>query len=470
MTNPSRLLSPKALQDYLANGYITVDAEFPVTFHQKICRDTEAIFQNGNPGNAILPKIPALQQIFDHPNVRGALTSILGPDYVMHPHRHCHCNPPGSQGQDSHQDSYEDDENVRHHRTRWAMAFYYPQDVSDDMGPTALQPGTQYVYTHDAADAMPEIALSGKAGTVTIVHYDVWHRAMANYSEKNRYMMKFLFCRMSEPIPIDAESTPPNMAISVKSPHRLRHLWQWHTGHRIRPHNDLVGSNVSANLFNVLQDGPEADRIEAAYALAAMGENMVSSLIAALRTEAELAYTPNLQANHTNPSQLYTAIALSALGGPAVSALIDLLSNDDWWMRAAAADILGDMGLPAQEATPALASLLTDESLWVRRNAAEALGIIGNNDEVAILALTAALTDADHRVRHNAALALARIGEPARQSVLALRDALDDENLYVRENAAIALARIDTADAKAILSDRPILTGGGYHSNRLVSK
>ena len=34
-----------------------------------------------------------------------------------------------------HQDSYENDQNVRHHRTRWTMAFYYPQDVSLDMGP-----------------------------------------------------------------------------------------------------------------------------------------------------------------------------------------------------------------------------------------------------------------------------------------------------------------------------------------------
>ncbi len=32
--------------------------------------------------------------------VWGTLTSILGPDYIMNPHRHPHLNKPGSAGQD----------------------------------------------------------------------------------------------------------------------------------------------------------------------------------------------------------------------------------------------------------------------------------------------------------------------------------------------------------------------------------
>ena len=38
-----------------------------------------------------------------------------------------------------------------------------------------------------------------KRATVTITNYDLWHRAMPNSSSKKRYMMKFLFARMSEP-------------------------------------------------------------------------------------------------------------------------------------------------------------------------------------------------------------------------------------------------------------------------------
>jgi hypothetical protein len=38
------------------------------------------------------------------------------------------------------QDSYEDDSQVRHCRPRWAMAMYYPHDVSAEFGPTGVVP------------------------------------------------------------------------------------------------------------------------------------------------------------------------------------------------------------------------------------------------------------------------------------------------------------------------------------------
>ena len=44
-------------------------------------------------------------------------------------------------------DDYVGDQNVRHHRCRWVMAFYYPQDVTEDMGPTAIVPGRQCYNT-----------------------------------------------------------------------------------------------------------------------------------------------------------------------------------------------------------------------------------------------------------------------------------------------------------------------------------
>ena len=61
---------------------------------------------------------------------------------------------PGASGQHWHKDDYVGDRNVRHHRFRWVMAFYYPQDVSADMGPTAIVPGRQFyntVYDNDLA-------------------------------------------------------------------------------------------------------------------------------------------------------------------------------------------------------------------------------------------------------------------------------------------------------------------------------
>ena len=194
------LLTDSQVQAYLTNGYITVQTAHPPAVHQNIHQQIETLFATeGNPGNDIVPKAPDLYQILRDPAVDGALQSLLGPSYLIHPHRHCHHNPCGSEGQGMRQDSYENDQNVRHHRTRWTMAFYYPQDVSLDMGPTAILPATQYYTSSEQAYEREELPLCGRAGTVTIVHYDLWHRAMPNASDRDRFMVKFLFTRMGEP-------------------------------------------------------------------------------------------------------------------------------------------------------------------------------------------------------------------------------------------------------------------------------
>ena len=169
---------------------MTVQTGLPRAFHEDVRRRLEEVFdEEGNPGNNILPRVPELQRVVDDPAVRGALTSILGPTFVAHPHRHCHLNLPGSEGQRLHKDTldFSGDKQPPHHRPRWAIAFYYPQDVTDDMGPTGIAPGTQYFLERPDARAYPETTARGPAGTVTIVHFDIWHRGTPNRSATPRY-------------------------------------------------------------------------------------------------------------------------------------------------------------------------------------------------------------------------------------------------------------------------------------------
>lgn len=455
--NPTQLLTDSQMQDYLVNGYVTLQTDFPLEFHTNICREAEAVFERGpNPWNDIYPLIPELVEVFAHPVVDGALTSILGAGYIMHPHRHCHLNRPGTPAQGQHKDSYEEDDNVRHHRTRWAMAFYYPQDVTLEMGPSAIQPGTQYYNTRKQAKQHEEIALTGKAGTVTIIHYDLWHRALANESNKQRFMMKFLFCRMEEPSEPAWHSTGGDWGVEANrsSPNQQhtemwQQLWQWHTGQGNRKNNGVRKADQAAitEQLTVLFDQSEASRLNAAYRLGSFGKSAVPALIEALYTESTTSLEANLTAQHTNPSELYAGHALASVGEPAVPALIDTLEAKDWWVRAAAADILGDIGLAAHAAVPALGASLQDESEWVRRNAVESLGTIGRCAQSAVPNLARVLTDESERswVRHNAALALARMGSEAVPAISALRSVLDHEDLYVSGNSRIALGRIGVA-------------------------
>jgi hypothetical protein len=394
----------------------------------------------GNPGNDILPQVPDLYQVLADPAVRGALTSLLGPEYIVHPHRHCHSNPSGSRGQSMHQDSYEQDENVRHHRNRWAMAFYYPQDVALENGPSSAIPATQYYNCSEQANGHVERPLLGPAGTVTIVHYDLWHRAKPNNSEHERFMVKFLFTRMREP-----DSPSWNHAGSAWQPRAdgppdalCRRNWQW-LGAEAQMQ---VSTEEPQHLAERLQDPSETKRLSAAYDLASLGDAGVPLLVEALRAEAAAKTQRNLECDQTNPCQFDVAFALSAAGSSALAPMCDMLAEEAWYLRAAAADILGDSGNDGVAAEPLLRRALADENAWVRRNATEALGHMGPQAAASVSALARCLNDPDVQVRHNAALSLAKIGPAAAEATPQLNQALGDDNLYVRENARIALAHI----------------------------
>ena len=207
-TRPDSPTDAASRARFVRDGHLVVRTGLPDEFHQAIYAKIEAVFEKeGNVGNNILPRVPEIQQVYDDPAVAGALQSLLGPGYIMNPHRHCHLNPPGGKGQSWHKDCYVFDHNLRHARFRWVMAFYYPQDTTPDMGPTGVLPGQQWYRTisdPDPARATErEEALSGDAGTVSIVHFDTWHRATANRSDRKRYMLKFQFARTAEPTHAD---------------------------------------------------------------------------------------------------------------------------------------------------------------------------------------------------------------------------------------------------------------------------
>ena len=161
MIDNKYLLDDKAMQDFIVNGYTVVRPDLPREFHRTVCDQALAITKSGRGLNSTLVReIPMLQAVLDDPAVHGALTSILGPNYVINQHNACHYHPPGSNEQHWHKD-YPLGRNVRWHRPRLAMAFYYPQDVTAEMGPTAIQPTTQYCMTSQSdAPKLPLWALT----------------------------------------------------------------------------------------------------------------------------------------------------------------------------------------------------------------------------------------------------------------------------------------------------------------------
>jgi len=463
MADQLNLLSDDQIQQFIINGYMLVQADYPEPFHQDVCRKIETVFdEEGNLGNNILPRIPEIGQVYEHPNVKGALTSLLGPGYIMNPHRHCHLNPPGRAGQRWHKDCYVYDHNLRHPRFYWVLGFYFPQETTQDMGPTGILPGKHmYKQISDPDPARAEeteLKLCGPAGTVALVHFDVWHRATENTSDKNRYMLKFQFARADEPTAPGWDNKRRTWAPGMDDAHSeiSKDVWNWLRGETVQKEespDDARRGELAARFW----DGSETERLKLGYQLAEMGS---ASVLIGLMREETLATLDETEAktadnaHGTNPTIGIAAHALSVMGKAAVPGLIEILKEEHWWVRAVAANVLGRVGRTALAAEVPLLGALCDEHWWVRRNAFEALGMIGVSSDAFVLALGSALTDDDYRVRRNAALALAKMGPAGNSAIPGLVLMLEDENRYNRFYATSTLRRIGTPEAREILLDQ----------------
>ena len=458
------LLSDVQMQRFIRDGYISMRTTHERDFHTSLYDKIKTVLaEEGNPGNNVLPRIPEIQRVFDDPAVSGALVSLLGPGYLMHPHRYCHLNRPGSSGQRWHKDDYIFDQNVRRHRFRWLMAFYYPQDVTEDMGPTGILPQSQYrnEISSDDPDRSTEPALSicGPAGTVTLVNFDIWHRACQNSSERNRCMLKFQFTRMAEPGagPDTPTWNSRNQGWTLPGadplPRVSRSVWDWLSG---SAGDKTESTALDASWMDALSSDEETERLDATYALGHGCTTQVSKLLDHLKTHGEADAGKMIVKNSTNPqggnpSDVAVVHGLSAAGKSAVPWLIDALDDSDWWVRSACAEALGNMGSTASSARDALARKLEDGNVWVRRNSVEALGTIGGLYQAKVSGFISAMRDSDERVRRNTVFSLSRQKLSHPDLVQPLRAALGDDSRYVRYYAAVALRNNELPEAQEAL-------------------
>jgi HEAT repeat protein len=458
-----KLLSDAQIRSFLANGFLTLRTDLPAEYHEEMFRRFEEIIgddNDDNPGNNLLPLLPELNRVFDDPVVRGALTSVLGPDYLMHPHRVLHDNPPGSDAQVWHHDSYWGyKRKVHNHRPWWVMIMYYPQDIYERIGPTGVIPGS-----HCIAQRLEDIdqigtAAEGPGGTVMMIHYDIWHRKMKNLTNLKRFMVKFEFTRMTRPQGATWDNRDAGWKMPDDPPAHIieplwRDQWNWLSG-RPLPREAADPVAIPA-LAARLDDVSEPAGLNAAYTLGAIGAAAVPALVAAMRgndgenVDDARVFIDEGQHSEVEMACRNAAHGLVSLGRDAVPALLGGLCDGGPRVRKYAVFALGEIDSEAPAVLSAIAKACRDPDAYVRINAVEAAGLKRGGTEI-VEALVSALDDGDDEVRFTAALSLARLGPAAASAVPALAEALNDGNRYVAGYAVEALDRIGTPEAVAVL-------------------
>ena len=120
--SPPTLLSDSQVQEFIERGVVVVTPSFGDgdQLHRDVIERLdrsrgapdaagESSVEGGQVVGAIPPQrgselsgVPELQCIFDHPTVRGALTSLVGEGYLLNPHHHIHLRLPGATDQGWH--------------------------------------------------------------------------------------------------------------------------------------------------------------------------------------------------------------------------------------------------------------------------------------------------------------------------------------------------------------------------------
>lgn len=415
------LLDDDAVARFLAEGYLALQpAELGDAFHERMFQAASELYDEGTRvggdalhlqhyGDNLLARIPQLGALLDCPTVAGALASLLGEGYALHPHHYVHAASERDQG--FHQDGnlpWNERGHYRSHRPAWAMLFYYPQQVTEANGPTEVLPGSQY-WTRDfergqgwrrgdpidpafnaEAGTGQDLALRDRrldeslrkfgvadlqrrrlplpAGSAVLAHYDLFHRGARQHPtcRERRYMYKFYFMRTQEPHRPTWRNRTAKMPAIAGALAATRGIvashWAWLRG--AQPEPDAAPANAAAALTDA---AAEDARMQAAYALGFSARTDAAALRAladALRSDVEAV-------------RRASGYALGVAGDAALDTLLNAANDADARVRRIAVFAVGETRSCEPRAAAALAKRLQDEDDLVRSNAASALGCLG---------------------------------------------------------------------------------------------
>ena len=505
MTHP-KLLDDDQVRQFIANGFLRLTPDVRPDVHKEIEALLRfALEKEGWYGNNILSRVPKMHAVLNCPVVRGAITSIAGPDYYLHPHRAVHSSTPleepvaaltpeidaprmgkGSRaGSGWHQDAQSPLSRARHHVPRFLIGFYFPHETPLEMGPTRVQAGS-HLYAQPVA---PHGVVLDRveAGTFFLLHFDMVHAGFPNYTDRTRYMVKFVFTRTRHPTEPSwrheqARWQRPSTCIpEFDVPAAWGCIWNWMRGAAESPANGISVEECLAQF----DSEDQAARLQSIYEAAGTGE--VASLVDALlanagqnKHERALAKDGNGQPVPHDDIRGYprrwneravvmedAAYALSACGAQAIPALQRLLAHPDPWMQINAAFALGELGPAAKECVGDLAALLDSPHSQVVRQVLDAIGAVGEGIGPALPQIERLLTEtnldwqeaqvgrgwvAEDQVRMNAASALLNAvsaGDRTDDIERIAAASLGDKNGYVSAIATETLARIGTPTAQA---------------------
>lgn len=511
------LLNDEQIRQFIVDGFVRVKPEIDPKVHEtinqlvRVAEEREYHF-----GNNIVTRVPIMWEVLRSPSVAGALTSLLGPNYYVHPHRAIHTSRPvadksveysedfngppmgkGSRaGSGWHQDAQSPLSRARHHLPKYLIGFYFPHATPPEMGPTRFQAGS-YLYSHPVTPHRVVLPKDIEQGAFFLLHFDTVHAGWPNRTDISRYMVKFVFSRTtdSQQPTWNSETSDwqnPSDSRAKTNPEPVwKFVWDWMQGNEYQP-NGIDPNTLNADDLN---GNDQESRLRAIYGLART-ENIPMFIDRLQQLSSSNSHERKLWVGEDGKSiprddtrdnvrrwneraivMDDAAYALSACGRNAVGPLTDLLESKNPWVLINAVFALGELGSHARDAMPKLTLVLQNSKQQVVRQALDAIGSIAININGVLPAIKELLTTTrpgweepevmrgwtgSDQVRMNAVSALLNAinyGDNNLAEIERIFDlALHDRNGYVGAIACEGLTRLGTSSstnsALTYLSDR----------------
>lgn len=402
------------MQSFISSGLMEISLPELDQVHYEIdLRLREICEIESHHGNNILPRMPILQQVLRHEKIHGALVSLLGPDYLVHPHRAIHRSTPLTEAPEDfslsadrhlmghgstatsiwHQDAQSPLARARHHFPRFLIGFYFPHEVDSTMGPTRFLKASYCdngPYLNRAIYQPQHV----RAGTFFLGHFDIAHAGFPNISDTDRFMLKFVFARTDSPTcptwnnesanwsSVDDESVETSLYEPAAAFIWNKMLGQ--TGAKLA--SETSGSRLTREVAS--QD----KRLKLIY-----GEReglSIPDCTESLGLVEGKRKHERLQENLRDATKGYpirwneraivvetAAYRLAALGENSIDAIQSLMESEDPWLQVNAAFVAGEIGVGTSELTYHLKRLLQSPHHQVVRQAIDALALTKIGDD-----------------------------------------------------------------------------------------
>lgn len=178
------LLSAAQMAQFAADGYLLFPGFVPGDLNRAVYADQQA-------GHGHWHDSQATRAVFELPQVKGILQSLVGTNPV-YDHSALHIVGPNQhEAQIWHGDSIIDARPFAFD----VQAMYFSHDAPPEMGPTLVLPGSHlrrisYLTIARYKNIVGQKQLAGPAGTIGFLHHALWHCAQPNHLDKTRYMFK----------------------------------------------------------------------------------------------------------------------------------------------------------------------------------------------------------------------------------------------------------------------------------------